>query len=404
MRILRLVTPLAAAIFFVKSSHADPCAALPGAAIYIENGDTQENLLKKLGSSLVRSGAFLRIIYQNQPTCTLASDFYNPVTHHIVSTGARPVRYIPTAAEDPTWEPSKLAPTCEVVDGDAATIQLAIGATYLSSCAGLTPRADVRVFTGPAQSYGFVVPTGSSQIALTAEEGFFAFGYANDTGQAEPWTDQNLRFIRASTASTALTSSAAINLKASALKGTIAGGNTSGELLAAVIASPTPEKTIGILGTEVFDANRAVAKILAFRGFNQRFAYFPDKTSTSFDKQNVRDGHYLPWAPTPYLAYAPGGLIADASAKRVVDLIVNLKDEADVSGIDPIISSGLVPECAMKVQRAFDGGELSTFAPAEPCGCYFEAKVPQGSTKCVTCTNDSTCGTGACRRGYCEAR
>ena len=34
----------------------------------------------------------------------------------------------------------------------------------------------------------------------------------------------------------------------------------------------------------------------------KKFAYYPDKKAGTFDKQNVRDGHYVPWAPTPYMA------------------------------------------------------------------------------------------------------
>jgi hypothetical protein len=58
------------------------------------------------------------------------------------------------------------------------------------------------------------------------------------------------------------------------------------------------------------------------------------------------------------------------------------------------------------VQRPFDGANLSLYAPPEPCACYFDAKVAQGTTKCATCTgtDDTPCGGGKCRRGYCEVR
>ena len=63
----------------------------------------------------------------------------------------------------------------------------------------------------------------------------------------------------------------------------------------------------------------------AFKTFGQRYAYYPDKTKDIFDKQNVRDGHYLPWSPTPYISdegRGVTGLIADPLAKRFYDLVV----------------------------------------------------------------------------------
>ena len=58
----------------------------------------------------------------------------------------------------------------------------------------------------------------------------------------------------------------------------------------------------------------------------------------------------------------------------------------------------------MKVKRAFDGGDLSLYTPPQICGCYFESKVPMGtaSAGCTVCVNDTTCGAGKCRHGYCE--
>lgn len=371
--------------------------------VFIENGDTQEPLVKRLGHKLLASATPLRIVYKNRRTCDLASDMY---TASAMVNDAIPIRYIPSAAEDPTWDPSKPSPTCEADAPDGNPIDLAIGATYLSSCPTLPVKpTSLAVAVGPVQAYGFVVPKASSQIAITAEEGYFAYGFPAKTGEASPWLDQALRFSRGPTASTALTCAAAIGLKASQLKGTVPPNNTSSEVLTLVAAGNPPEATIGLLGTEIYDQNRDKVKLLAFRGFGQRYAYYPDTSATSFDKRNVRDGHYLPWAPTPYLAYVDGaGKVLNGGAARVIDLVVNAKVEADVNGLDAIIASGLVPECAMTVERPFDGANLSRKAPPEPCACYFESRVPEGKTSCTVCTNDAPCGTGKCRRGFCEAR
>ena len=399
---------VAAGLFVTASSTANaaPCSALPGPPIvYIENGDTQEPLIKRLGYLLANSANPIRIVYKNEPSCTLALDMYTP--NQMINEGARPIRYIPLATEDATFTPLSASPTCDA-DVPGNDISLGIGATYLSSCANLaalTKPADLAIVNGPIEQYGFIVPQASSQIAITAQEGYFAYGYAADTGMAMPWLDQALRFSRAATASTALTCSAAIGLKASQLKGTIPAGNTSTEVLNFVATSGTPEATIGILGGDVYDGARNLVKMLAFKGFNQRYAYYPDSSATSFDKRNVRDGHYLAWAPTPYITRIDTGTgkATDPNVQRIIDLVFGTRTDADVNGIDQIIASGLVPQCAMQVQRAFDGGDLSLYSAPEPCSCYYESKVPQGSTKCKACPT-GTCATGVCRRGYCEAK
>lgn len=389
---------------FAGRADAALCSALGAQPIvYIENGDTQEPLVKKLGAQLIKSATPVRLVYKNRRTCDLALDMYTP---NLLVADAIATKYIPSPTDDPTWTPLSVTPSCDP-DPGGVTIGLGIGATFLSSCTNLpaTKPADLAIANGPVQSYGFIVPGASSQIAITAQEGYFAYGFAGNTGMAMPWLDQALRFSRGPTASTALTCAAAIGLKGSQLKGTVPVGNTSTEVLNFVATSGSPEATIGLMGTEVYDGSRNLVKLLAFKGFGQRYAYFPDASATSFDKRNVRDGHYLPWAPTPYITRVDGaGKATDPNVQRIIDLVFGARVDADVNGIDQVIASGLVPECAMGVQRAFDGGDLSLYAPPEPCACYFESKVPQGSTKCTKCTDSSTCGAGKCRRGYCEVR
>lgn len=373
--------------------------------VFIENGDTQEPLVKRLGARLINSSSPVRLVYKNRRTCDLALDMYvnNPIVNDAI-----PIRYIPSATEDPAWTPLSPSKEC-LADAGGNTISLGIGATFLSSCTFVDPKpADLKIINGPIQAYGFIAPTGSSQVAITAQEGYFAYGFVGNTGQAMPWIDQALRYSRGPTASTALTLAAALGLKASQLKGTVPAGNTSTEIISFVASATNADATIGLMGTEVYDSARNQVKLLAFKGYGQRFAYYPDFGATSFDKKNVRDGHYLPWAPTPYITRVDGtGKANDPNVQRLIDLVIGVRSDPDVSGIDQVIASGLVPECAMSVQRTFDGGQFSLYASPEPCACYFDAKVPQGTTKCAKCTGTgtSTCTNGGmCRRGYCEAR
>ncbi len=394
-----------------RAANGDPCAALTDEdnnvpAIYIENGDTQEPLVKKLGKLLMQSSTKLRIVYRNRPTCNIRNDLFGGTTMITTSDGAtpRPVRYIPASA---AFDPAGTAPTCTVPDvAPGPPISLGIGATYLSSCPQTPAQpADVGVFDGPIQAYGFITNKNSAQVAITAEEGYLAYGFTEGTGAAAPWTVQNLRFKRGNTASTTLTMSSAIRLLPTQMKAAADSG-TSDALITSVINSPTPEATLGILGTELYDQRRADIKLLAFKTFGQKYAYFPDSTNASFDKKNVRDGHYLPWSPTPYIAKVTGGTITDANAKRIYELVMGTRTGDDVNGLLQVIGSGLVPECAMKVTRAGDGADLSLYDDPAPCGCYFDKSVPQGSTSCTACTvgNDAPCNGGKCRFGYCEAK
>jgi hypothetical protein len=397
-----------------EAASGDPCNALTGEdntvpVLYIENGDTQEFLVKKLGKLLMQSTNKLRIIYRNRPTCNIRNDLFSGAQMTTVADGTtpRPVRYIPASA---TFDPTTPAPTCTVPDPPAAgqPIALGIGATYLSSCAQTPAQpADVGVLEGPTQAYGFITHNKSSQVAITAEEGYLAYGFADDVGAAAPWTVQSLRFKRGNTASTTLTMSAAIHLLPTQMKAAADSG-TSDALIASVEGAATPEAALGILGMDLYDQHRPDLKLLAFKTFGQKYAYFPDSTNATFDKQNVRDGHYLPWSPTPYISKVAAGAttFTDPNAKRVYDLVMGTAVGDDVDGLAQVTSSGLIPKCAMKVTRSGDGADLSLYSDPAPCGCYFEKNVPQGTTACTACTvgNDAPCGTGKCRLGYCEAK
>jgi hypothetical protein len=150
-------------------------------------------------------------------------------------------------------------------------------------------------------------------------------------------------------------------------------------------SSTSPEKALGILGAEVYDSRRSTLKSLAFQARGQYAAYWPDSSPTSFDKKNVRDGHYTVWSPTIWMDLETAGVPASADARYVIDLIAKV---------------GLTPDCAMGVKRSFEGGPLSKYEPAQSCVCKYESLVDQ--SRCTTCT--TTCATGVCRNGFCEVR
>ncbi|TKD11942.1 hypothetical protein [Polyangium fumosum] len=186
MRLIRQTMMLGAlaALLFPRAALALDCSALPN-PVYIQSGDTQEPLLKALGQKLRASQASpMTLIYQTSGSCTNIEAMYQGTK---LTTNPR---YIPSAAEDPTWDPSKPAPQC-TIDPNGVPLDLAISALFVSSCDPSPPPVGIGLFQGPVQPYVFIVPEANSQRAITAEEAYFVFGFGAQ-GKVEPWTDESL--------------------------------------------------------------------------------------------------------------------------------------------------------------------------------------------------------------------
>ncbi len=378
-------------------------------ALVVQSGDTQEPMLRLMSQKLRNSAAQqASLIYTTTGTCTIIANMYNADPSKRVIAASATLSYAPSTLENPAWDASQPPSQCIVnplVWPSGIPIDVGIAATYTSSCTMAPPPADVGLFPGPIAGYGFIVPKASTQQSLTAEQGYFVFGLGN-VGQAAPWVDEHFVFTRLATKSTALTLSAAVGVQpVTKLRGTPFNGST--EVLNSVAQSTNPEKTIGLMGTEIYDQNRDKVTELAFRAFGQRYAYLPDSSPTSFDKKNLRDGHYTPWAQTIYITPIDTGSKAPAKPKAqlLIDLVLGNTTLADVDGLGITVSKGLVPLCAMKVTRdPADAAPLRGYTSQAPCGCFFDANVPSGKTSCTACTTDGPCGTGKCRHNYCEAR
>lgn len=268
------------------------CSSLPN-PVYLQVGDTQEPLMKSLGQKLRASTANpITIVYKTSGSCTNIEAMYGGTK---LTTNPS---YVPSAAEDPTWDPSKPAPQC-TIDPAGVPLDVANSNVFLSACTQTPPPAGIGSFSGPVQPYVFIVPKASSQQGIRAEQAYFVFGFGQ-AGQAAPWTDEAFLFTRPATKSTLLAMAAAIHVPAAKWKGVPF--DKSSEVLNAVATSTSPEKTIGILGAEIYDQNRDKINALAYQAFQQKHAYFPDSTASAKDKRNLRDGHYTIWSPTVYLA------------------------------------------------------------------------------------------------------
>lgn len=310
------------------------------------------------------------------------------------------------------------------------------GAAGISSCTLDTapPKADVGIsdvfyetcgfgarpatigdFSGPAQAMIIVVPTGATSLpkdSITAEEAQNVWG-CGARGQVTPWTVETAIQQRSATSGTQNIIARSINVLASSFHGTM---NATGGALVTTLTSGNPAVTIadpntaiGFLAADAFDVARNKMKALPFRGLEQTQAFFADSLEGSFDKRNVRDGHYLPWGYEHMIVLlnATTGKPSQAAQNFVDWVLGNTTTAENAPNFDPVqlqSTAHVIPTCAMKVQRKADGGFLSLYTPADPCNCAFEATVVgQTPAGCLPCTDNTACTGGtACHHGFCE--
>ena len=156
------------------------------------------------------------------------------------------------------------------------------------------------------------------------------------------------------------------------------------------------DSTIGILASDVADSTRQVLKPLAFQDVGESCGWFPDSTQTSFDKKNVRDGHYPIWGPSHFLAYVDAnGNPVNAKVKALIDALngENAQVLASLDIVQFYATSHIIPTCAMHVSRASDGQDYSFFAPQTSCSCYYDlaATGEVDPARCISCKTSADC-------------
>jgi hypothetical protein len=170
------------------------------------------------------------------------------------------------------------------------------------------------------------------------------------------------------------------------------------------------EGAIGLTSTQAIDRSpdRAKVRSLAIQGWKQRFAFFPDSSPSAFDKRNVRDGHYPWWAPAYVVLRWEAGKPMNARAESLSRYVQGLSALEGVSLTEAVVASGLIPTCALKVQRAKDqgiGGDLLPYTPTAgtACGCAMDDAISPGGSGCTACSATTPCPTGkTCSNGFCE--
>jgi hypothetical protein len=384
--------------------------------VYIQAADTQVPVLKALGAKLRAQNTPITIVYTPNGSCTNLPLIYNNTDFTSNAAGGGTF-YLP-AGFDGTSTPPNCTPPA-VGSGKKPDLGISIVFPDKTDCPSLpTKPSTVAVTQGPVQAMVFAVPggvgtnMGSTQSTITAEEAYLVAGLGPTKAMVAPWSDPTYFYGRPVTKGTQISIGANIGVAAAKwqlITDTSHQIDQSSNVLAAIAnqtATGNAEKTLGILGVEIYDGARGMVHALAFRAYHQLKSYWPDSTPSAFDKQNVRDGHYPLWSYVQYAApQAAGGGALNPNAQTIIDLLVGnaVTTTPAFEPLDQVIGAGLVPACAMKVKRSVEGGDLSLATIAEPCGCYFDKKAT-GNTTCTACTDNSTCGTGMCRHGYCEAK
>ena len=384
--------------------------------VYIQAADTQVPILKALGVKLRGQATPITIIYTPNGSCSNIS-YINGNSDFTPNATGGGTFYIPSATFDPKTTP----PTCTPpASGKKPDFGMSIVFPDAVDCPMAPAKpANVAITPGPVQAMVFGVPggvgtgQGSTQTTITAEEAYLVAGLGPLNAMVAPWNDPAYFYGRPASKGTQISIGGNIGVPASKWQlqadpqHQIDQSSAMATTIAAQTTTGNAEKTIGILGAEVYDPARAQVHSLAFRAFKQIHSYWADSSPTTFDKRNVRDGHYPLWSYVQYLApqAATGGAL-NPSAQLIIDMLSGktVTTNPAFEPLDFVINAGLVPACAMKVTRSSEGGDLSPLTPAEPCGCYYESKVPNGSTTCTACTDDTVCGGGKCRHGYCEAQ
>lgn len=378
-----------AMLLATRESWAVDCTSLPSPVIG-QGGSATKPILAKLAKALANASPPQTVIYQAPGACNGINSLL----------GSNPTPLTGTASY---WDTTGAEQTCDLpIQGAAIDFANMVNSALL--CPGVTSLpAGYGDFLGPVSTFNIIVPKASSQLSISSEAAYFVFGFGA-AGQAAPWTDESQIFVRDSKSAAQLFVGLAAGVPPDKFKGVNTNSNQG--TVTAVSAAVNPEAAIGIVSGEVAAANTSVVTTLAYQHKDQTCGYWPDSTADATDKRNVRSGQYYIWSPIHFFAKVDGSnTIIHPGARNLIGYFTgDVAPPAGVNILDIEIKASTVPKCAMESWRETDLGPIQSYAPADPCGCYFES-VATGTTSCQSCTNDQGCTTAGshCRYGFCEA-
>jgi hypothetical protein len=360
--------------------------------IYGDGGTAAKPYLGKLATVLANLPEPVTVFFKGTGGCTAIFGLLKPT---------------PLSGTVSYWDKTGKEQTCDLpaVGGPNQDWGNMVNSTKLCGPEAAVIPATIGDFEGPVTAVNFIAAKGSAETAISSEAAYLAYGFGPG-GEATPWIDEPLLFKRNQSSAVGLYVGLSIGVPPNKQKGTLIANQTEG--INKVSTAPNAQAALAYVSSDAADAARDKVKTLAYQHKGQACGFLPDSSDSSYDKKNVRDGHYWIWGAQHFFG------TVDASKKLVnpgvAKLIGLVNGEFPApAGVDVeklAVDTGNVPRCAMQVWRDGDLGEFYSFAPPAPCGCWFEKNVPGGSTSCKACTADGDCasvGAGAkCRKNYCE--
>lgn len=317
---------------------------------------------------------------------------------------------------DPTDPTLTVTNTCNLSGVTMALI--GVSDASFESCQNAAKPSGIGEWFGPEQAMLIVVPKANlTTTAISAEQAAAIWG-CGAKGKVAPFTNINEIFQRSSTSGTQILVARNIGVPESAFVGT--GCGSSSIMLTSIVNAPDPQSTIGFIAADFYSTHRTVLNAVAFRGTNQKKAYYADADSLATDLLNVREGRYMIQGPLHFFSALTGTASAvdggagtpapSAIAGRVLDWLsgavpIDPTDTKNMNYVTTVATLGDVPQCAMRVKIAKDGGYFSPYTPPVSCHCAFEkAKSLRTSAgTCPVCMTDADCTGGLrCQTGYCE--
>lgn len=279
--------------------------------------------------------------------------------------------------------------------GGSTEVDVGESEVFAETCELARDDTRVRHTPGPILPILFVVPRYSRQSVISAEAAREVFG---NGGNVKPWVDPSFFYVRGPNTATTRLIGRAIDVKVP--PNTLWGiDKTSAQNLASSLRALTDpfdaDRAIGLLGADTYDADRTNLKALGFVAKGQTCAYVPDSGLSTFDKRNVRDGHYPIWGTLHFFTAVEATEYLSHAAEKFVTLF-NLSPRPDKL-LDALIDASWIPECAMEVENLSDLSDPTTSnPPPDPCGCYFDRRVMRlGNDKlppgCVPCVTNDDC-------------
>jgi hypothetical protein len=377
-----------------------PCTDGGSNLIYMYGTSDFAPLLRALQPLLSAGTPKYRAIYQNASSCAGVASVFDATKRLITNPAAGATPNYAFYFDDGGNQVSCL------LDMAGNTVDVGVSNLYSSTCntstATYASGTTVSDYTGPVVPFVLSVPAASSQTAISAEGAHMVFGRGGkaSTGLKDcaPWTDPTYYFIRSASSGSTVLSALMFDVPKTKFWGI--DRLSTDNLRDSMLTSTAADQSIGILSIDYADKNRGNLRSLYLQAKDQRCGYLPDTNKNSFDKANVRDGHYGLWGYVHFFTpVGPGGVPSDAAKALVTRISVSRLDQ---TLLDNIIGASLVPQCAMKVVRTNEQGD---FGPQNglQCGCYFDFKTT-GKSSCQTCQTSSDCPSdrSACNYGYCE--